>query len=174
MALTTATTNVLGNIRVAQRMSITALKQAIFTGWRALCGDAFFDALIGHAKVEDKYLNSADNRLLARGRPRLRCHRLRRRGLGKLPRRQRVKQRRHRPGRISRPTMPISFRRDRPSLFVTNFAPADYVETVNTIGLPRYAKQEPMKMGKGIDIETQTNPLCLCTRPRAVVKLTRV
>jgi len=61
-----------------------------------------------------------------------------------------------------------------PGLFVTYFAPADYVETVNTIGLPRYAKQEAMKMDKGIDIETQTNPLCLCTRPRTVVKLTRV
>lgn len=59
-----------------------------------------------------------------------------------------------------------------PGLFITRFAPADYVETVNTIGLPYYAKAEPMKMGKGYEIESQSNPLNICTRPRAVIKLT--
>ena len=57
-------------------------------------------------------------------------------------------------------------------LFIARFAPADYVETVNTLGLPYYAKQEAMRMGKGIDIETQSNPITLCTMPRACVKLT--
>ena len=57
-------------------------------------------------------------------------------------------------------------------LFVTHYAPADYMETVNTIGLPYYAKQEVMDFNKGIMVETQSNPISLCTRPRAVVKLT--
>lgn len=54
--------------------------------------------------------------------------------------------------------------------FRTFFAPADYMESVNTQGLRTYAKQEPKKFGKGIDIETQSNPLPLCMRPQLLVK----
>ena len=56
-------------------------------------------------------------------------------------------------------------------MFQTKFAPADYMETVNTIGLPFYAKQEPMKFGKGIDGEAQSNPLHFNGLPEAVIKL---
>lgn len=59
-------------------------------------------------------------------------------------------------------------------MFITRFAPANYVETANTIGLPLYAKQEPKPLGKGIDVEAQSNPISLCTRPRAVIKLSRL
>lgn len=59
-----------------------------------------------------------------------------------------------------------------PGLFLTRFAPANYIETVNTIGAPYYAKGVPMEMNKGWKLEAQSNPLNLCTRPRAVVKLT--
>ena len=58
-----------------------------------------------------------------------------------------------------------------PGLFTTDFAPADYMETVNTQGLPYYAKQELMRMNKGIELEAQSNPITLCTRPEAVIKL---
>jgi hypothetical protein len=57
-----------------------------------------------------------------------------------------------------------------PGLFRTYYAPADYIETVNTMGMARYAKQYPMDNGKGINLEVQTNALSLCTRPRALVK----
>lgn len=57
-----------------------------------------------------------------------------------------------------------------PDVFTTSYAPADYVETVNTIGKPIYAKQEPMRMNKGIDIEVQSNPIFVCTRPAVLVK----
>ena len=57
-----------------------------------------------------------------------------------------------------------------PGLFKRILAPADYTETVNTLGLPIYAKQEPMKFNKGVDIETQSNPLMICTRPKALVR----
>lgn len=59
-----------------------------------------------------------------------------------------------------------------PGLFLTRFGPADYIETVNTIGLPYYAKAEAKPMGKGWDIEAQSNALNICTRPRAIIKLT--
>lgn len=57
-------------------------------------------------------------------------------------------------------------------LFITRFAPANYWETVNSIGSPFYAKIEPLEMNKGVNIEAQSNPLNLCTRPAAVIKLT--
>jgi len=60
-----------------------------------------------------------------------------------------------------------------PDLFETVFVPADYVEAVNTIGLPRYAKAEEMRMGRGIEMETQSNPITYCTRPTALLKGTR-
>lgn len=55
-----------------------------------------------------------------------------------------------------------------PGLFTTTFAPAPYFETVNTLGLPRYAKAKADDWGKEIEMEAQTNPLNLCTRPRAL------
>jgi hypothetical protein len=58
-----------------------------------------------------------------------------------------------------------------PDLFVTSFAPADFVETANTPGQPLYAKAELLSMGRGIRIESQSNPVSIVTRPRAVVKL---
>jgi Phage major capsid protein E len=53
-----------------------------------------------------------------------------------------------------------------PNLFKTFFAPADYIETVNTLGLPRYAKAIPSDNNKSVRLEMQTNPLSLCLRPR--------
>ncbi|WP_163833375.1 major capsid protein [Spartinivicinus ruber] len=58
-----------------------------------------------------------------------------------------------------------------PSLFITRFAPANYNETVNTLGLPYYAKKESRKYGKGWDFEAQSNPINLCTNPRALLQL---
>lgn len=60
-----------------------------------------------------------------------------------------------------------------PELFITRFAPADYEETVNTVGLPRYAKQYAMQNGKGRHLEVQANMISLCTRPGTLFKGTR-
>lgn len=59
-----------------------------------------------------------------------------------------------------------------PGLFKTLFGPADYIEAANRQGLPLYMKAEIGPMGKYVDLEAQTNPISVCTRPRAVVKLT--
>lgn len=59
-----------------------------------------------------------------------------------------------------------------PGLFQTINAPADYIETVNTVGMPFYAKQERMAFDRGIAINTQSNPLCICTQPRVLIKVT--
>lgn len=60
-----------------------------------------------------------------------------------------------------------------PGLFRGYYAPADYVETVNTLGRPTYAKQWPMQNGKGIHGETQRNVLHICTRPNALFRAKR-
>lgn len=61
-----------------------------------------------------------------------------------------------------------------PGLYKTYFAPADWEDTVNTIGLPRYAEQAPIPglPRKGRRITTQSNPLSLCLRPDTLIKLT--
>jgi len=55
-------------------------------------------------------------------------------------------------------------------LFKTYYAPAPYMETVNTLGKKYYAKQELMGFDKGVDGETQTNALHICTRPGALLR----
>lgn len=56
-----------------------------------------------------------------------------------------------------------------PTMFRTVYAPADYMETVNTVGRPRYAKQFPMPNDKGIALEMQMNALSYCTRPTSLL-----
>jgi hypothetical protein len=56
--------------------------------------------------------------------------------------------------------------------FGTYVAPADFNETVNTLGQPMYAKQEPKKFDRGTDLHTQSNPLPMCHRPGVLVRVT--
>ena len=58
-----------------------------------------------------------------------------------------------------------------PGMFQTVYSPADYMETVNTRGVPYYAKQERMRMDKGVELEAQSNPLCYNKFPEAVIEL---
>jgi hypothetical protein len=57
-----------------------------------------------------------------------------------------------------------------PGLFKCVYAPANWVETVNTVGLPRYARQVVRQNGSGVDLYAQSNPLHYCTRPRTLIK----
>ncbi|MGE8942694.1 major capsid protein [Leptospira interrogans] len=57
-------------------------------------------------------------------------------------------------------------------VFRTFNAPADYIETVNTIGKEMYAKTDIIKMDRGIEIETQSQSLNLVLKPRLVVRCT--
>lgn len=57
-----------------------------------------------------------------------------------------------------------------PDLFIGRFAPANYNETVNTVGRPYYAKMETMPFDKGMTLEAQSNPMYLSTRPQAIIK----
>lgn len=62
-----------------------------------------------------------------------------------------------------------------PGVFREYYAPADFMEAVNTIGLPRYAKQvpDPSGLNKHVKLHTQQNPLPICTRPLALQRAKR-
>lgn len=49
-------------------------------------------------------------------------------------------------------------------------APADWMETVNTVGLPKYAKVVPDQGGRWVELLSESNPLPLCLRPKVLVK----
>lgn len=55
-------------------------------------------------------------------------------------------------------------------LFAHWGAPANWQETVNTTGLPVYAKQVPMRGDIGVDLWSQSNPLIVCTQPEVLVE----
>jgi hypothetical protein len=59
-----------------------------------------------------------------------------------------------------------------PDLYITRFAPADYNQTVNTPGLPFYSQAVEKRNGKGYELEVQSNPISICTRPEVLRKLT--
>lgn len=54
-------------------------------------------------------------------------------------------------------------------LFDTVWAPADYEETVNTIGQRLYSRQYKMQNGKGRKLDSQMNELNVCTRPKVLI-----
>lgn len=133
------------------------------TGSRAFCGKDLWAKLIDHPKVRDTYLNTQQAAELRGDRRKsfefggITWERYR----GKLG------------GEAFVPAdraylVPEGV----PDLFISAFAPADYMEVVNTEGLPYYAKLERMKYDKGVEGEAQSNPLHLCTRPLSVRELT--
>lgn len=168
MVLGTATTNVNQKIRAAIRLSLDALKNTPVTGWAAICSDTFFDDLISHAKVEDKYLNWQAAADLSQSH----------RAFGSFDFGG-VSWMNYR-GEIGTTKFveddfaylfPVGAR----GVFIGKFGPSDYIDRVNQIpspdGLPIEVRSEMKRMGKGVDIEAQSNPLYLCTKPRAIIKL---
>ena len=59
-----------------------------------------------------------------------------------------------------------------PGLFQEIIAPANFMETVNTRGVPIYAKQRMLDFDIGVELHTQSNILYLCTRPSSIIKST--
>lgn len=162
MALGTDTTKVRIKINEAKRLMEDALGNAVYRSARALCSASFFDAFSTHPNVEKFYLNwqaAADQRDDVRS--------------GFLFGGVFWEEYRGKVGSTSFIADGDAYLVPEgvPDLFVTSFAPADYVETVNTIGVPYYAKQELVPFGKGVELESQSNLICLSTRPRASIKL---
>jgi hypothetical protein len=139
-----------------------------FTGIRALCGDQFFDDLLANAEVRASFLNQP-------GADKLRDPYVNFGGqtYGQFEFGGVVWENYR--GYVGNTSFidtdhchlyPVGV----PNLFRTYFAPADYIETVNTIGQRRYMKQYRMDNDKGVNLDSQMNALSLCTRPKALLK----
>lgn len=152
----------------AIRTMSTELGGTPFSGAHALCGDNFFDDLMSHTEVRDTFKGWTEAQILRDGYV----------GPNKSVYGQfefgGIVWENYR-GIVDGTTFvdtdschifPVGV----PSLFRTYHAPADYVETVNTLGLPRYAKQYTMQNGKGVHLDTQMNSLNICTRPRVLLQ----
>lgn len=151
-----------------RRLMAIALGADSNAGFRihAMCSDGFFDALIAHDSVKQTYLNwtaAADLRsnltyqVFPFGGIDFENYR----------------------GTDDGSTILIEANKANffpviPDLYALYYAPADYVETVNTIGLPLYAKQAiDREFGKFVKIEVQSNPLPICKKPRSLMIATK-
>lgn len=163
--LTTQTTKLLKTINDAKRKAEDIVGgSGIITGWLGLAGRNWFDAFTTHDNVLKAYDRWNDGQFLREG------------GwpgfmyggvsweefYGKV-------------GAITfiDPDVAYLIPIGVDGMFITRFAPANYMETVNTEGLPYYASQEMLPHRKGVGLEAQSNPLSLCTMPRAIIKLTK-
>lgn len=131
------------------------------TGAHAFCGDTFFDDLTAHPEVRETYLGWAAAQELRNGYV-----------FGAFPfggilwenYRGAVGAQAY----VNTDKCHI-FPTGVPSLFRSYYAPADYVETVNTMGQRLYAKQFEMPNGKGVNFDVQMNNLEICTRPKTLI-----
>lgn len=157
----------------AVRTKCTGIKRSIakalggtpFTGVYAFCSDSFWDALIANAEVRASYLAQQEASQLRAGVDYGQFNfggitfENYRGGTG-------VEE----ASAFIEADKAYFFPVGVPRLFRTAYAPADYWETVNTDGLPRYTRLFPWENQKGVSIDSQMNAISYCTRPRALVK----
>jgi hypothetical protein len=143
-------------------MQEEALGSVTSSGSRAMCGKNFWNKLIVHKSVKETYLNTMQAASL-RGDAReafefggIVWERYRGKVAGVA---------------FVHEDKALLIPEGVPDLYISSFAPADYMETVNTQGIPYYSKIEPLPFNKGVAGEAQSNPLHLCTRPRAQILL---
>ena len=162
-------TNVTGKCRDIIREIEDNLMGEIYTGVRCLCSATFFDALIGHANVEKFYVNHAAALELA--------------GNGADPRKGfkfgGITFEEYRGTATDKDGATRAFitagdahfyPEGTSQSFNTIYAPGDFIETVNTIGQPLYAKQEAGDFGRSVKLHIQSNPLPICYRPALLIK----
>lgn len=160
--------DVRGNIIKMKRASQKKLGGVMVKGWKCYCSSDLFDKLTAHPNVQKAYANYAEASDKLGGD--------KRNGFefgdvtwieydveimgtnGKL-----IRYIKEGVGRL----VP-----EVDGLFETHYAPANYNETVGTLGKEMYAKVEPRKMDKGWDLEAQSNPLIICTQPDALIEVT--
>lgn len=56
--------------------------------------------------------------------------------------------------------------------FETVVAPGNFIETVNTMGVAYYARQQEKPLGQGMDLWAEANVLPICKRPEVLVEVT--
>jgi Phage major capsid protein E len=168
-ALGTAGTNIQAKVREVLRLVELELKGETMSSVTALVSPDFFDKLIGHPKVEQAYQYYSST--------------------GAQPLREDVRRRFPFAGMVfeeynatvtlatgaTETLIPagegIAFPLGTMDTFVTYGAPANLIETVNTMGLPMYARQLPRMDGSAIDVKTEASILPVNKRPRLAVRI---
>jgi hypothetical protein len=125
---------------------------------RAECGSAFFADLVAHKEVRETYLNTAA------------ANELRRRVVDEFSFGGITFRRYGGNATIGVPTDKAYFYPEGiEGLFEIYYAPADTFETVNTLGLPLYARAIPDRdRDEWVRLEIESNPLPICTRPQVL------
>ena len=166
--LGTAGTKVQQKVRAVLRQIETELKGETMTGVRALVSPEFFDKLIGHPTVETAYQYYAS---------------------GAQPLREDMRRAFPFAGvlfeeynasvtlsngtteRLIPAGEGIAFPMGTIDTFTTYGAPANLIETANTVGLELYARQMTRERGDGIDLLTEASILPVNKRPALAVRL---
>jgi hypothetical protein len=135
---------------------------------RALVGDAFFDDLLAHKEVRDSYKGWTEAQILREGYIEASGKSYGAFEFGGIV----WENYRGAVGATSfiETDKAHFFPMNVPGLFRQYWAPADYIETVNTPGRRLYAKQWPMPNDKGVNLDVQMNELNIATRPRSLLK----
>jgi hypothetical protein len=162
VTFTMATTNSVrtGCLTVQQAMD-DALGAQAYTGIMAICNPVFFDAFVNSTDVKAAYDKWQDGQFLRQNaRTEFEYGGISWvRYTGKLG---------------ATAFIPSGTARFVPTgvsgLFKRYNGPATFMEAVNTIGKPMYAKQMPLRFDTGVELHTQSNPLHLCTQPAVLVK----
>lgn len=170
-ALGTTTTKINNKCKEVVRHIEDNLKGEIMTGVHCLCSPAFFDDLVAHAEVEKYFIQHSAALNLAGGNVDPRKG-FRFGGITFEEYRGTATDASGNARLFIASGEAHVFPVGTTSTFVNYFAPADYLETVNTVGRELYAKQIMDPAGRWVDVYTQSNPLPICRRPALLVKLT--
>lgn len=184
-ALGTTTTDVMGKIAATKRTIRQNLRGELMSGFIGICSDGFYDAFVSHAnvKIAFTYFQNPTGQVLSSdysgGTVQPNAAGLIADGI-----------RGFQFGGVtwinytgsvtdstgsSQPLVDSNSAYVLPlgtKVFKIFYAPAPYLETVNTEGLPFYAKQKLMDYDKGIELECQSNPLPICLKPKVIQKVT--
>lgn len=155
----------------ARRLIEDALGNEMYTRIRAICGTSVFDRITSSQEVNHAFYKAIDSAFLRESHVRGEFDYA---GVvweeyrGKIGS---VGWNSDTSGSFFSPNEIIFFPEGTTDIFQEIYGPANFVETVNTRGLPLYAKQRLMDWDMGIELHVQSNPLMICNRPGVLISL---
>ncbi|WP_405278046.1 major capsid protein [Cobetia sp. Ld8] len=161
MALNTESTDVQAKALDVTEHIEDSLKMQPYTSGHAFCGRRFWRKLISNPSVREAYIYQKSEKLRGDGRDAFE--------FGGITWERAVGNVAGQPFVASGEAVVIPM--GVPDMFLAHYAPADYADAVNTIGLPFYSSTERLPHGKGVSLEAQSNPIILNTRPGACIRL---
>ena len=137
---------------------------SMITDYVVLCGDQFYDALVDLQEVKDAYNRPKDGLFLREDHTRGAFEYA---GFTWINYRGSVGDVNFIPTGVAR-VIP----RGVPDLFIQRNGPGDTMNSVGKLGKEYFVTKEMLPHDGGMELRGQANPLIICTRPAALVKLT--